>query len=180
MKKLIILFLLLSFLPSSVSAQSINKEGEALYLAKKAYEDGFHEVALNLFKRFLKNFPQSQNAIEANLYIAQCYFHQDKFIIALTQLEQLYSEPNSGDLKDSILYWIAEVHFRGNDFKKAISFYQRIIEGFPDSDFLYHTYYSRGWALYKLGNFSEAIEDFSLVSSNSQDSALRQDAEFKN
>ena len=169
MRKLIIIITITFFLSTLLHAQSasetdqaldrMSREGEAFYVAQKAYEDGFYEVALNLFQRFLKNFPQSQEIPEINLYIAQCYFQQNKFIAALTQLERLSSEPGAEHLEDAVLYWIGEVHFRGKDFSKAISFYQRIIDEFPDSDLLVHAYYSRGWCLFELGEYYKAIED---------------------
>ena len=79
-----------------LSAQSTRKadqalseassEEEALFVAKKAYEDGFYEVALNLFQRFLKKFPQSQKISEANLYISQCHFQKNRFVESLNCL----------------------------------------------------------------------------------------------
>ena len=162
------------------TSAKVNQEEEALYVAKKAYEDGFYDVTLNLLTRFLKNFPQSENISEANLYIAQCYFQQNKFIDALAQLEKLSSDPRAQDLKDAVLYWIGEVHFAGQDFNKAISFYQRIIERFPKSDLVAHAYYSRGWCLFELGEYQEAIEEFSKIISDFPKHSLIEDAQFKN
>jgi tetratricopeptide (TPR) repeat protein len=161
------------------SATGLSKEEESLYVAKKAYEDGFYEVALNLFRRFLRNFPHSQKIPEANLYIAQCYFQQNKFITALAQLEKLSSDPRAKDLKDAVLYWIAEVHFRGNDFRKALSFYERIIEEFPQSDLLAHAYYSRGWCLFELEEYQRAIDAFNNIIDKFPKQPLAQDAQFK-
>ncbi len=38
-------------------AQESSKEEETLFVAKKAFEDGFYEVSLGLLERFLKNYP---------------------------------------------------------------------------------------------------------------------------
>ena len=158
----------------------ISREQESFYVAKKAYEDGFYDVALNLFRRFLKNFPQSQMISETNLYIAQCYLQQNKFIDALGQLERLSSDPGAENIKDKVLYWLAEVHFRGKDFKKAISFYQKIIDEFSHSDLLAHAYYSRGWCQYEMGEYSMAIESFDKVVTDFPEQPLTEDSLFKN
>jgi len=160
-------------------SQSENPE-EALYVAKKAYEDGFYKVALNLFQRFLKNFPQSQNVPEVNLYIAQCYFQQNEFLAALTQLEKLSSDPKAEGLKDAVFYWIGEVNFAGHDYRKANLFYQKIIEEFPQSELVVHAYYSHGWCLFELGEYQEAIKDFGIVINDFPDDPIVKDAEIKN
>ena len=41
-------------------AQASSKEEESLFVAKKAFEDGFYEVSLGLLDRFLKNYPDSK------------------------------------------------------------------------------------------------------------------------
>ena len=44
------------FFPGSLaSAQESSREEEGLFVAKKAFEDGFYEVSLGLLERFLKN-----------------------------------------------------------------------------------------------------------------------------
>ncbi len=164
--------------PSDEAKQK--REREAFYVARKAYEDGFYEVALNLFQRFITNFPQSRKIPEADLYIAQCYFQQNKFIAALAQLEKLSSDPKASDLRDAVFYWIGEVHFRGKDERRAISFYQRIIEEFPQSEFLVHAYYSRGWCLFELGRYQEAIKDFERIVNDFPVQPFSREAQFKN
>jgi tetratricopeptide (TPR) repeat protein len=180
MRRLIIILIIILLLLPSLSAQTVSREEEALYVAKKAYEDGFYEVALNLFQRFITNFPQSQSVSEASLFIAQCCLQKDKFIPALTRLEKLASDPQAEGLQDRVLYWMAEVHFRGGDQRRAISLYQRIIEEFPDSELLAHAYYSRGWCLFELGEYTQAIEDFNRVRNDFPEGPLTQDAQFKN
>jgi len=70
-------------------AQEYSKEEEALFVAKKAFEDGFYEVSLGLLERFLKEYPASAKANEANLLIGECCFHQNRFLDALNKFEGL-------------------------------------------------------------------------------------------
>ncbi|MDD4939641.1 MAG: tetratricopeptide repeat protein, partial [Candidatus Omnitrophica bacterium] len=144
-------------------AREQSKEEEALFVAKKAFEDGFYDVALGLLDRFLKNYPDSPQEPEVNLLIGQCYFRQNRFIEALTKFEELLSRPQAGGLKDAIFYWMAEVHFKGNNFSKAGDFYKSIIEEFPKSEYAMHACYSLGWCLFQESRFEEAIKYFRIV-----------------
>jgi TolA-binding protein len=144
-------------------AQEASKEEESLFVAKKAFSDGFYEVSLGLLERFLKNYPESSKLAEADLLIGQCYFHQNKYLDALKKFEELLASPASRDIKDAVFYWIAEVHFKGNNFNRASQYYKMIIDEFPASSYAMHAYYSVGWCLFQERLFSEALKYFKIV-----------------
>jgi len=57
MKRIIICILISNFLLVSFGLAYDNpKETELLFMAKKAYEDGFYEVSLGMLERFQKDF----------------------------------------------------------------------------------------------------------------------------
>lgn len=163
---------------SSLLAQD-NKEEEALFVAEKAFEDGFYDVALGLFERFLKNYPASLKTAEANLLIGQCYYHQNRFLDALTKFEGLLTLPSAQNIKDEVLYWIAEVHFKGNNFAKASQYYKMITEDFPKSSYSVYAYYSLGWCLFQESNFTEAVKYFKIVEEKFPKEPQAQDSAFK-
>ncbi|MFH1640952.1 MAG: tetratricopeptide repeat protein, partial [Candidatus Omnitrophota bacterium] len=144
-------------------AQESSKEEESLFVAKKAFGDGFYEVSLGLLERFLKNYPNSTKTAEANLLIGQCYFHQNKYLDALKKFEGLLASPGSRDIRDAVLYWIAEVHFKGNNFTRAGQYYKMIIDEFPSSAYTMHSYYSMGWCLFQERLYGEALKYFKIV-----------------
>ncbi|MDD5655237.1 MAG: tetratricopeptide repeat protein [Candidatus Omnitrophica bacterium] len=155
------------------------KEEEAYFVAQKAFDDKFYDVALGLFERLLKNYPQTVKRPDIELTIGQCYFFQNKFLEALQQFQTLRDDPRSADVKDACLYWIAEVHFRGNDFKSAAVNYKRIIEEFPRSQYLRHAYYSLGWSLFQEGNYGEALDYFKAVVEKYPKEDMAAEASFK-
>ena len=156
-----------------------SKEEEALFVAKKAFEDGFYEVSLGLLDRFLKGFPTSTKKAEVNLLIGQCYFHQDKYLDALTEFEKLLNDPSANNIKDAVVYWIAEVHFRGNDFAKASTYYQKITDEFPNSAYTISAYYSLGWSLFQEAKYEEALKYFEIVESKYPNEPQANDSSFK-
>ncbi len=160
-------------------AQDSAKEEEALFVARKAFDDGFYDVSLGLLERFLKSYPNSTNTAEANLLIGECLFHQNKFLDSLAKFEELLADPSAKNIKDEILYWMAEVHFKGNNFAKAASYYKMIIDDFPKSRFSASAYYSLGWCAFQEHDFNLALEYFKLVASKFPKEPQAKDALFK-
>lgn len=180
--KFLILILNFAFLVSNFTltcyAQS-DKEDEALFIAKKAYEDGFYEVSIGLLGRFLSNYPGSSKIPEVNLLIGQCYFHQNKFIEALQKFEAILNQAQAKSIKDAVLYWIAEVHFRGNAFSQAADYYKKVIGEFPKSAYAPASMYSLGWCLFQDGKFKEAADYFRSVGEMFPKEPQAQDSYFK-
>lgn len=160
-------------------AQEVSQEEEALYVAKKAFEDGFYDVAQGLFERFLKNYPASAKEAEVNLLIGQCYFYEDRFLDALTKFEELQNQSAAENIKDAAIYWIAEVHFRGNNFTKAGQYYKMIIDGFPKSSYAVSAYYSLGWCLFQEQKYAQAQEYFKTVEEKFSGEPQAQESAFK-
>ncbi|MFC1594711.1 hypothetical protein ACFL38_05225, partial [Candidatus Omnitrophota bacterium] len=53
-----------------------DKEEELFFIAQKSFEDGFYDVSLGYFERFLQEYPETQKRPEAFLMIGRCYFNQ--------------------------------------------------------------------------------------------------------
>jgi TolA-binding protein len=166
------------FLPF-VFAQDSTKEDESFYVAKKAFDDGFYDVALSLLKRFLDNYPSSGRAAQANLLIGQCYFNQNKFLDALNKFEELMNQAQAKEIKDALIYWIAEVHFRGNNFNKARTYYKSIIDDYPNSSYIQAAYYSLAWCLFQEQKYREALEYFTRLEEKFPAQAQSRDSSLK-
>ena len=156
-----------------------DKEEELFFIAQKSFEDGFYDVSLGYFERFLKEFPETEKRPEAFLMIAQCFLKQAEYLNALEKLQQALEFPESERIKDSLLYWIAEVHFKGKNFSQAKKFCKIIIDDFPDSEFLEHAYYSLAWCYYEESNWSEAKKGFKKIIADYPESQLIEDSYFK-
>lgn len=165
--------------PNAFAQAQQSKEEESLFVAKKALEDGFYDVSLGLLERFFKNYPDSSAVAEANLLVGLCYYHQNKFLNALEQFNGLLNKPQAKNIQDAVLYWIAEVHFRGNNFSKAGEFYKKVIDTFPESSYGAASYYSLGWSLFQEQSFKQALDYFEAVENKFADGPYAQDAGFK-
>lgn len=59
---------------------------------------------------------------------------------------------NADELIPSLLLGIGNLHFNGNDFKKALSSYEKIISDFSESDSAPEAIFQKGVSLYKSTN----------------------------
>ena len=171
--------ILILFLTSFGFAQESSKEAELLFMAKKAYEDGFYEVTLGMLERFQKNFPDSEKINEARLLTGQSYFHQGRYMEALNTLEALLVDPKAASLNDAIYFWMAELHFKGNNFEKAVVFYQKLINDFPQSSYVPAAYYSLGWSFSQMGKYNQALQSLKSLLEKFPNEPQSKDASFK-
>lgn len=155
------------------------KEVELLFMAKKAYEDGFYEVALGMLERFQNDFPDSLKTSEARLLAGQSYFHQGRYLEALNTLEALLANPKAASLKDALYFWIAELHFKGNNFENAVTFYQKLINDFPQSSYVPAAYYSLGWSFSQMGKYAQALGSLKSLLEKFPSEPQSKDAAFK-
>ena len=116
--KIIVLVMLASFLcgQRAIGADLNKKEEDTFYVAVKAYEDGFYDVSLTLFDRFLKTYLDSDKKLDALLYVGQCYYAQEKYLKALEQFESLLKTGGVDRIKDKVYFWLGEVYVKGRDY----------------------------------------------------------------
>ena len=177
--KIIGVFVFILSIVSLSQAFEDPKETELLFMAKKAYEDGFYEVSLGMLERFQKKYKDSVKIQQATLLSAECYFYQGRYLEALSIFESLADNPEASNLLDELYFWMAEVHFKGNNFEKAASLYQKLIDNFPQSSFVPAAYYSLGWSFSQLTKFNQAIETFKSLMEKFPQEPQTKDAAFK-
>ena len=172
-------FILTLFFISSGLADDDPKETELLFMAKKAYEDGFYEVSLGMLQRFQKDYKDSAKAVQATLLSAECYFYQGRYLEALNIFESLSNRPQVDSFKDELYFWMGEIHFKGNNFQKAALFYQKLIDNFPQSSYVPAAYYSLGWSFSQIGKYNQAIQTFKSLIEKFPQEPQSKDAAFK-
>ncbi len=160
------------------SAKFDKKEEDAYYVAVKAFEDGFYDVSLNLFDRFLKTYIDSDTAVEAMIYVGQCYFFQEKYIKALNQFESLLKLDRARSSRDKVLFWLGEVYSKGRDYRQAAVFYRELINNYKDSFYLLSGYKSLASAQFNEGRLDEALVTYRAMPGLFKDDQTREYAFF--
>lgn len=114
---------------------SYPSDPQELYQA--AYNDylrGNYESAIVAFRQFIASFPASQLADNAQYWIGECYFHQQKFREAVAEFSRVEtSYPTSERLASALLrkgYALIEL----GDTASARAALRTVVQRFPRSD----------------------------------------------
>ncbi len=147
-----------ALLAGQAAAQELNrKQEDAFYVAVKAYQDGFYDVAITLFDRFVKTYEDTQKKLEALVYIGQCYFSQEKYLKALGQFETLLEMKGAQAVRDKVLFWLGEVYSKGRDYRRAEELYRELIESHKDSSYFLSAHFSLARAYLAGKKYEEAM-----------------------
>ena len=150
--------LMLALLTGQATAQDLNrKEEDAFYVAAKSFQDGFYDVALTLFERFIKTRADTQKKLEALVYIGQCYFSQEKYLKALDHFEMLLKMEGAEPVRDRVLFWLGEVYSKGRDYRRAEEMYLELIKNHKASSYFLSAHFSLAAAYRATQKYDEAI-----------------------
>jgi len=150
--------LMVALLAGRAQAQQLDrKEEDAFYVAVKSYQDGFYDVAITLFDRFIKTYDDTQKKLEALVYIGQCYFAQEKYLKALDQFEMLLGMEGAEPVRDRVLFWLGEVYSKGRDHRRAAELYRELIEKHKDSSYFLSAHFSLARAYLTGKKYEEAM-----------------------
>ncbi len=172
----IILILLLGLVGVTQSVHADSDEKELFFVAQKAFDDGFYDVAIRYLDQFLQQYPRSEKQIQAKLLLGQCHFFQNQYLKAYEVFQGLltYSE-----FKDATLFWLGETYLKGSDYKEAEKHYKQVMEVYADSIYAPQAYYSLGWTYFLQENFEEAMQQFLKFIRLFPTHQLKEDASFK-
>ncbi|MCM8783557.1 MAG: tetratricopeptide repeat protein [Candidatus Omnitrophica bacterium] len=151
--KIIIIFMFILF----INCLSFAGEEEDFAFAKRTFEDKFYEVAIKQFETFLKNYPESGKINQVHLFLAQCYYHLDKLLPALSELELIAKKQLEKELTEAVLYWLGEVYLKGKDFSTAREYFLKIINSFPESAYKDYALHALALSHYDTDDVKEAI-----------------------
>ncbi|MBI4974263.1 MAG: tetratricopeptide repeat protein [Candidatus Omnitrophica bacterium] len=175
--KLFLLLFIFSYV--SVFAADTLEENDFLF-AKRAFSDGFYDLAKERLENFLSIYPQSTPRIyEAHLLLGRCFYYQNNLTRAIHEFDIVLNARDGSGLEDEALYWTGETYLKSQDPKRALEYYEKIIAGFPSSKILGYAVYSKGWCYYKLGLLEEAIRAFKEVVSGYPFDKIAIEAQFR-
>lgn len=120
--------------PPSPAKEETKEDMEGLYQqAYSAFKAGDYPAALKGFKTFLKEYPQSEYADNAQYWIGECYHRQGDYERAILEYEQVIRQYPKGDKVPSALlkqgFAFLELGDRGN----ARLLFQKVIKQYPQS-----------------------------------------------
>jgi tetratricopeptide (TPR) repeat protein len=144
---------------------SSNKQQQEISLfnyAKLSYELGYQDVALNEMRRFLDNYPNSQNNAEAREILVALLANTNNFKDALSLYES-FDKPTASmqNVYPRILYGRAVEYFNDQQLIKADELFTKILKLPPSSVTPYANFW-KGEIAYRLPDYDAAIRYLSF------------------
>ncbi len=147
----------------SNQAISASEQDSLLYTtAETRYLDGDCESSIKGFENYLKRYPQGFFILNANYYLADCYYRQAKYELALPFYEAVLEMPKSNYTEKSLLN-AARINFDIRDYEKALFYFLRLSE---NSDLATNKNIGKFGTMrcyYRLQNYTQAISSAQKV-----------------
>jgi TolA-binding protein len=120
-------------------------------------QKGQAEKTLADFVEFVKKFPESLLAPDAQFWIADYHLKKKDYIKAQEQFQLLVKSYPTSKLSDTAQYMAARAAYLRQDYKPAIELYEAVLKNFPDSGWRCDARFGEGDALSELNQFGDAL-----------------------
>lgn len=145
---------LLEILPAERHNEILQKLGVSLFKTGKT------EEAIRIFNRMVNEALSKNAGAEALLWLGKCYARLGDDDNLLSSYQAIFKRYSESEWMDDALFAAADFYSNKNDFKKAIAYYKKLAEGFPESALSEQAYWYIGWLNYRLGNYKAAAVSF--------------------
>lgn len=120
---------------SGPRSEVVTTDPEALYQA--AYQDytqGNYALAIEGFREYLRNFPQTDLSDNATYWIGESYYRQGMFRRAVEQFEAVLQRYPRSDKVPSALLKKGYAHNELGERQTAVGELRRVVRDYPNSD----------------------------------------------
>jgi len=108
------------------------QEADMLYSkASQLHEAEFYDEAGGQFEEYVRKYPESNNADNAKLQIANGYYQQGDYEKAIASYQEIADTYPQGDTADQALLRIGDVYFAQQKNDEAIEAYERLLLKYP-------------------------------------------------
>lgn len=143
--------------------------------ARQAFNEARYDDAQLGLHRLLTDYPNDPAISQARFLLLQ----DDVYLGVLDEAEALLvqlQQESTGELRDDLLFWGAEIARHRGQNANARAGYQQLIATQPQSALVPLARYSLGLAWYEDGHFTEALDAFRQTAEQAPTTDLRSDA----
>ncbi len=135
--------------------------------AEKQYLQNNHKNAIESFKKYLISFPNGLHALNANFYLAQSLFSENRHSEAITNYNYVVNQPQNEFTEDA-LSRLSLVYLENNNWEKAIPLLERLESeaNLPQNIVFAQSNLMKGY--YANKNYGKAVEYAELVLRNNK------------
>jgi len=145
--------------------------------ADKCVKAGNCSKAEEIYKAVLQNEGKSDSALKAQRKLITLYIHEDKNTEAQADFDKMLTDYTGNPKLAEEIYWVGRGYRIAEDFGKAASLYQQVVQQYPASPFAGKSRINiqsmEIWSLIKAGQIEQAKTQFGkMVKDFSTDSYL--------
>jgi tol-pal system protein YbgF len=123
-----------SAIPSNRSVLNPGVSPQRMYdTAWSDYANGQWELAIQGFEAYVKAFPRSEFADDAQFYVGQTHYADGAFEEAIQAFEQVFRSYPNGDIIPEVSYKRGLALDRLGEIERAQQAFQLVVEDYPDS-----------------------------------------------
>lgn len=119
--------------PATAAPPAQPSENELYQRAKNAFDQGQHEGALRDFKAFIKNYPKSRNADNAQFWVGEIYYRDQMFEQAILEYQKVIEKYPRGNKVPASMLKQGLAFYRLGDKANARLFLKELIDRHPQS-----------------------------------------------
>jgi TolA-binding protein len=123
--------------------------------AVSAFNTEMYPRAATELEQFIQKYPDSTNAPNARLLLAQSEFKQGKFANAIATLAN--NSAKAGALADQYAYWSGESQFANSNFPSAFETFVSFPKNYPDSPLKLRVVVETASAYAQLTNWTQVV-----------------------
>jgi len=156
--KRIFIVLIIIFNSPVLTAQVTQEETDFIY-GKRLYEEQLYDLAAIQFEKFVKDYPDSPRASEAQFLLADSYFLKGEFKDAIEQYSALIIRFPQSMRIDLAQFRIGKCFENIGKKKQAVSSYFRVYQDYPESKWADRALYRSAQLTFNSGDLikSESI-----------------------
>ncbi|MDP2069802.1 MAG: tetratricopeptide repeat protein [Lutibacter sp.] len=150
-----------------VNVTNAELDNDTYESAEKQYLQNNHKKAIESFKKYLVSFPNGLHALNANFYLAQSLFSDNKHSEAISNYNYVVNQSNNEFTEDA-LSRLSLIYLQNNNWEKAIPLLERLESeaNLPQNTVFAQSNLMKGY--YAAKNYSKAVDYAELVLRNNK------------
>jgi len=140
-----------------LASPDITSEDSLYTLALGAYKNGFLDLAIDQFRKFIDQYPESRKTPFAWFRLGEAYRAQKRHALAEDAYQKILQAYPGHQVSSLARFHCAGVRFVRSDFVAALSDYQRFLDENPGSDYAQEARFWIAETLYQMKRYPDAL-----------------------
>ncbi|WP_457619112.1 tetratricopeptide repeat protein [Lutibacter sp.] len=144
--------------------------------AEKQYLQNNHKKSILSFKKYLENFPKGLHSLQANFYLAQSLFSENKHTEAIPYYSYVINQERN-EFTENALSSLSQIYLENANWNKAIPILERLENEANSSQNITFAQSNLMKGYYESKNYPKAVDYAALVLKNSKiENRIKSDA----